>query len=127
MGTVLKMFSGRVLFLFLFVVLCTAENCDDFAEGACELSESNIVAHDRNVATPGECQTHCKNNGDCTWFTHFETECYLLNSCGQPEHCEGCVSGPTSPDPDTTTTTTTKATTKPTTTKTTTKPTTTAF
>ena len=51
--------------------------------------------------------------------------------------CEGCVSGPTSPDfsgcswppgpaPDTTTTTTTKATTKPTT-KPTARPTTTAF
>ena len=56
-----------------------------YQEGACELSESNIVGHDRQVATPAECQAQCQNNADCAWFTHFETECYLLKECGQTE------------------------------------------
>merc|ERR1719430_2891373 len=110
--------------------------CGDFIEGACELSETNIVAIDRYTNSPGECQTMCKNEPQCSWFTHFSTQCYLLVECGQSAHCGGCASGPTSPDfgscpwppgptnsptepttrstSTTTTTTTTKSTTKPT-------------
>jgi len=112
--------------------------CGDFAEGACELSEDNILDHDRFTNTAGECQALCKANGLCKWFTHFDTQCYLLAECGTTEHCTGCVSGPTTPEfgscpwppgptvsptVPTTSTTTTKKTTS-TTTQTTTKKTT---
>ena len=32
------------------------DNCEDFTTGACDLSESNIVDHNRVTDTPGECQ-----------------------------------------------------------------------
>merc|ERR1712154_440400 len=44
------------------------------------------------------CQTKCINEDDCHWFTWFDTNCYLLSECGTTAHCEGCVSGPTTPD-----------------------------
>merc|ERR1711872_649586 len=112
--------------------------CGDFVEGACDLSEYNIIEHDRHTDTPKECQEQCRQNSQCSWFTHFATQCYLLVECGRSEHCEGCVSGPEdAPDfetcpwppvptsgptepPKTTTTRTTRRTTT-----TTTKPTTT--
>merc|ERR1719430_2508525 len=110
--------------------------CGDFIEGACELSETNIVAIDRYTNSPGECQTMCKNEPECSWFTHFSTQCYLLVECGQSAHCDGCASGPTSPDfgpcpwppgptnsPTEPTTASTSTTTTTTTTKSTSKPT----
>merc|ERR1711973_219559 len=107
-----------------------------------DLSEYNIIEHDKHTNTPKECQEQCRQNPQCSWFTHFATQCYLLVECGRSEHCEGCVSGPEdAPDfetcpwppvptsgptepPKTTITTTTTTTTRRTTT-TTTKPTTT--
>ena len=59
--------------------------CILYKEGACELSENNIVAHDRFTNTPQECQIKCKNNPDCSWFTHLDTQCYLLKDCGHQE------------------------------------------
>merc|ERR1711892_1433086 len=73
-------------------------SCGDFLEGACDLSEDNIVSHDRFTNTAAECQSKCKNVSGCSWFTHFDTQCYLLSACGDSAHCEGCVSGPSSPD-----------------------------
>merc|ERR1711936_249258 len=68
--------------------------CGDFVEGACDLSEYNIIEHNRYTDTPEECQELCRQNSQCSWFTHFATQCYLLVECGRSEHCEGCVSGP---------------------------------
>ena len=34
----------------------TTNNCADFTSGACDLSETNIVEHNRFTNTPGECQ-----------------------------------------------------------------------
>merc|ERR1711936_1559051 len=149
MGVVIMLLSSLLLIsfqAFLTTGAPAAGSCGDFLEGACDLSEDNIIGHDRFTPTAGECQDKCGQNPTCTWFTHFDTQCYLLAVCGDSAHCEGCVSGTTDtdfdtcpwpPSPDTTTpkttpTTTTKSTTpkttptttKPTTTKPTTKPTT---
>merc|ERR1712130_699606 len=67
------------------------------SKGACDLSEMNILDHDRFVDSPGECQAMCRDMPLCNWFTHFSTQCYLLAECGDSAHCSGCVSGPTSP------------------------------
>jgi len=109
-------------------------SCGDFLEGACDLSEDNIVGHDRYTDSPAKCQEKCREDSLCSWFTHFDTQCYLLAECGESAQCQGCVSGPTSPDfatcpwppnPDSTTTSTSKSSTPTTpTTKPTTKPTT---
>ena len=34
--------------------------CGDFVEGACDLSEYNIVDHDRHTDTPEQCQVVMK-------------------------------------------------------------------
>merc|ERR1712110_744705 len=68
--------------------------CGDFVEGACDLSEYNIIDHNRYTDTPEQCQELCRQNPECSWFTHFSTQCYLLVECGRSEHCGGCVSGP---------------------------------
>merc|ERR1719206_1088816 len=31
------------------------------------------------------------------FFTHFNTECYLLSACDSVEPCDGCLSGPANP------------------------------
>ena len=54
-------------------------------EGACDLSENNIVSHDRFTDTAGECQDKCRQSAGCEWFTHFDTQCYLLSQCGDAE------------------------------------------
>ena len=52
-------------FLYLLVCLATlvsaspfktTNSCADFTSGACELSETNIVEHNRFTNSPGECQ-----------------------------------------------------------------------
>merc|ERR1711963_26226 len=86
-----------ILFVFSFTFSSPVDEravCGDFVEGACDLSEYNIIEHDRYTDTPRECQELCRQNPDCSWFTHFSTQCYLLVECGRSEHCEGCVSGP---------------------------------
>merc|ERR1719402_68350 len=132
------MFRSPQFVLSVLSLFCTslADNCNDFEDVTCELSEHNIIDLDRHTPTPGECQVMCRETEECGWFTHFGTDCYLLRDCGVTEHCGGCVSGPTSPDfatcpwppgpaPETTTTTTTTSTTTQTTTTSTTTTTTT--
>ena len=61
--------------------------------------------------------SRCIVKDDCGNFTHYQDQCFLLQSCLITEECEGCISGPTSPlfsscpwpplPPTTTTTTTT--------------------
>merc|ERR1712107_444791 len=93
--------------LYLSVCLATlvsaspfkiTNTCADFTSSACDLSESNIVDHNRFTNTPGECQDLCGEKDACNWFTHYNTQCYLLSYCGELANCPGCVSGPTSPD-----------------------------
>jgi len=119
-----------LLVLFYFMSTASAGTCSDFEEAACELTENNIVGHDRFTNSPGECQAKCVNDAACMWFTHFDTQCYLLSECGNRAHCQGCVSGPENPEfnncpwppvpePSSTTSTTTESTTTSTTTKTT--------
>merc|ERR1711874_64339 len=134
MGTALGPYSMRLpLFSLLSASasLSSAWNCGDFQEGACDLSESNILAYDRHTASPGECQDKCRAHQDCSSFTHFSSQCYLLKQCGNMESCGGCTSGPQEPDIDTCPwppspdTTTRRTSTKSTTTASTTTPTTT--
>jgi len=75
------------------------QDCGLFQEGACPLSEDNIVGSDRFSETAQDCQDLCREAGhaDCNFFTHFNTECYLLTSCDVVEPCEGCMSGPADP------------------------------
>merc|ERR1712037_423244 len=92
----------RLLPLFLLFAFSSASPltkgvCGDFLEGACDLSENNILDHNRYTETPAQCQDLCSQNSQCHFFTHFSTQCYLLIECGDSEHCTGCVSGPTSP------------------------------
>ena len=67
-------------------------------EAACQLTEDNILGHDSYTGSAFACQAQCMTVEGCYWFTHFGTECYMLAQCGQQENCEGCTSGPTSPD-----------------------------
>ena len=57
--------------------------CSYLQEAACELTENNILAHDRFTDTPGACQELCRQEEGCTWFTHFENNCYMLDHCGE--------------------------------------------
>ena len=50
--------------------------------GSCELTENNIVAHDRFTESPAACQVKCREEADCGWFTHYDTSCYMLDHCG---------------------------------------------
>lgn len=127
MNTILL--SLLVINLHQIQSISTFWSCSDFSEGACDLSENNIVGTDRHSDTPSKCQTLCQQNPSCSWFTHFDSQCYLLRECGNTEFCGGCTSGPQEPDvstcpwppnPDTTTTTTMKPTTTTTTKRTTT-------
>merc|ERR1719347_661194 len=121
-----------LLSLTLGTALKLKEICADFQEGACDITEYNTLGLDRHTASAAECQLHCINLVGCTWFTHFDTQCYLLSDCGEHvQNCEGCTSGPTTPDlstcpwppgPNPTTTTTQAPTTSTTTTTTTTTP-----
>lgn len=49
------------------------------------MSQHNVVSHDRLTNSAAECQEKCRLSADCEWFTHFNTECYLLLECGQTE------------------------------------------
>merc|ERR1711962_537864 len=93
--------SGCCFFLALLVACTNGQSCQDFQEGSCPLSEYNMVASDHDTAQPGLCQDKCRSNEECHYFTHFETQCFLLKSCAFIEPCEDCVSGPSAPDFDT--------------------------
>jgi len=57
------------------------------------------VGSDRFTETPQGCQDLCRDlsHTDCKFFTHYDTECYLLSTCDVVEPCEGCMSGPVDP------------------------------
>merc|ERR1712013_280188 len=74
--------------------------CSDFSESTCPIDEDTMVGF-RHTATPQECQELCRDNMECLFFTWFENQCYLLNSCADNQSCPGCISGPQYPDVDT--------------------------
>merc|ERR1712244_44400 len=84
------------IFLVSSISLITAQSCDDFTEGLCPLSEDNVVGS-TNSATVEECQSSCRNNTECNFFSFIGTQCFLLSSCNTTEPCSGCMSGPPSP------------------------------
>merc|ERR1712107_737550 len=91
-----------LLILSLCVVSSLGESCESFSEGSCEITEFTIISTEHDEPSAGACQDKCRTEetGSCKYFTHFEDQCYLLNSCGSVIHCPGCVSGPTDPDFD---------------------------
>jgi len=94
-----------VVCLLVVVVLLEVvrgQNCQDFQEGACPLTEGNIIQTVIPETSPSLCQDRCRSeiSGRCTHFTHFEDQCYLLQNCDSLTSCVGCVSGPINPDLD---------------------------
>merc|ERR1719283_72919 len=89
----------QVIVLCIILATVLAQDCSVFQEGACPLTEEFIVGSDRFTDTPQGCQDLCRETGhsDCLFFTHFNTECYLLSACDAVEPCEGCLSGPADP------------------------------
>jgi len=106
----LKMF--HILLMVLFVSQAQAQettssieaSCDDFTEGVCPLEPGAVISIDQNTTNPSLCQDKCIASalldGECKFFTHFATSCYLLRTCENPPHVPGCVSGPNVPDYD---------------------------
>merc|ERR1711892_853297 len=88
-----------LIFLCIAVASTLSQDCSVFQEGACPLSEEFIVGSDRFTDTPQGCQDLCREvaHSDCAFFTHFNTECYLLTTCDTVEPCDGCMSGPSNP------------------------------
>merc|ERR1712121_183930 len=84
------------IFLLSSLSLVTAQSCDDFTEGLCPLSEDNVVGS-INTATVDECQSTCRNNTECNFFSFIGSQCFHLASCNTTEPCSGCMSGPPSP------------------------------
>merc|ERR1719290_924030 len=89
----------QVIVLCVILATALAQDCSVFQEGACPLTEEFIVGSDRFTDTPQACQDLCRETGhsDCLFFTHFNTECYLLSACDTVEPCDGCLSGPANP------------------------------
>merc|ERR1711915_818450 len=83
------------LTLILTVASCssTRNSCDEFFSDSCPLYEDAILSF-RHTDTAGQCQDLCRNFEGCEFFTWFETQCYLLNSCDYIEACLCCISGP---------------------------------
>merc|ERR1711915_360856 len=71
----------------------TRNSCDEFFSDSCPLYEDAILSF-RHTDTAGQCQDLCRNLEGCEFFTWFETQCYLLNSCDYIEACLCCISGP---------------------------------
>merc|ERR1711892_1633488 len=88
-----------LIFLCIAIASTLSQDCSVFQEGACPLSEEFIVGSDRFTDTPQACQDLCREvaHSDCAFFTHFNTECYLLTTCDTVEACDGCMSGPSNP------------------------------
>merc|ERR1719391_283768 len=84
------------LLLLSCLSLVKAQSCTDFTEGLCPLSEDNVVGS-TNSPTVEECQTSCRNNTECNFFSYIASQCFLLASCSTTEPCSGCMSGPPSP------------------------------
>merc|ERR1711892_785143 len=99
MGSTTYTTMRLLIFLSLAIASTLSQDCSVFQEGACPLSEEFIVGSDRFTDTPQACQDLCREvaHSDCAFFTHFNTECYLLTTCDTVEPCDGCMSGPFNP------------------------------
>merc|ERR1712123_260269 len=99
MGSTTYITMRLLIFLIIAVASTLSQDCSVFQEGACPLSEEFIVGSDRFTDTPQACQDLCREvaRSDCAFFTHFNTECYLLTTCDTVEACDGCMSGPSNP------------------------------
>merc|ERR1712123_343208 len=99
MGSTTNTTMRLLIFLSLAIASTLSQDCSVFQEGACPLSEEFIVGSDRFTDTPQACQDLCREvaHSDCAFFTHFNTECYLLTTCDTVEACDGCMSGPSNP------------------------------
>merc|ERR1711892_815502 len=99
MGSTTYTTMRLLIFLSLAIASTLSQDCSVFQEGACPLSEEFIVGSDRFTDTPQACQDLCREvaHSDCAFFTHFNTECYLLTTCDTVEPCDGCMSGPSNP------------------------------
>merc|ERR1712123_523555 len=99
MGSTTNTTMRLLIFLSLAIASTLSQDCSVFQEGACPLSEEFIVGSDRFTDTPQACQDLCREvaHSDCAFFTHFNTECYLLTTCDTVEPCDGCMSGPSNP------------------------------
>merc|ERR1711892_810964 len=99
MGSTTNTTMRLLIFLSLAIASILSQDCSVFQEGACPLSEEFIVGSDRFTDTPQACQDLCREvaHSDCAFFTHFNTECYLLSACDTIEPCDGCMSGPSNP------------------------------
>merc|ERR1711892_744406 len=99
MGSTTYTTMRLLIFLSLAIASTLSQDCSVFQEGACPLSEEFIVGSDRFTDTPQACQDLCREvaHSDCAFFTHFNTECYLLTTCDTVEACDGCMSGPSNP------------------------------
>merc|ERR1712123_461986 len=99
MGSTTYITMRLLIFLIIAVASTLSQDCSVFQEGACPLSEEFIVGSDRFTDTPQACQDLCREvaHSDCAFFTHFNTECYLLTTCDTVEACDGCMSGPSNP------------------------------
>merc|ERR1712106_919226 len=99
MGSTTNTTMRLLIFISLAIASTLSQDCSVFQEGACPLSEEFIVGSDRFTDTPQSCQDLCREvaHSDCAFFTHFNTECYLLTTCDTVEPCDGCMSGPSNP------------------------------
>merc|ERR1711892_949214 len=99
MGSTTNTTMRLLIFISLAIASTLSQDCSVFQEGACPLSEEFIVGSDRFTDTPQACQDLCREvaHSDCAFFTHFNTECYLLSACDTIEPCDGCMSGPSNP------------------------------
>merc|ERR1712106_46056 len=99
MGSTTYTTMRLLIFLSLAIASTMSQDCSVFQEGACPLSEEYIVGSDRFTDTWEACQDLCREvaHSDCAFFTHFNTECYLLTTCDTVEPCDGCMSGPSNP------------------------------
>jgi len=113
------------------------DNCDEFYAEACPITEDTLLDGGfKHTDTASQCQDICRTLSECAYFTWFDRQCFLLNSCEFTENCKCCISGPGLEDsenvdtciqgcsPTTTTSVTSPTTSTPTTSTTPTTPTT---
>jgi len=99
MGTVNK----KMLFLVVQALLlleADAFSCQDFQQGMCPITETNLIQIQHDISSPSICQDQCRRMEVCNYFTFYEGDCFLLYTCDSIESCEGCTSGPVYPDMD---------------------------
>merc|ERR1711892_75550 len=76
------------------------EDCSNFSPSTCPIDEDTMVGF-MNTDTAQECQELCRDTEECTFFTFFVNQCFLLKTCGYTQDCPRCVSGPEYPDVNT--------------------------